>query len=336
MSTDERGESTRTHTHMHAHAHARTHARIHASLCFPLRPFSFLRTPSLFLSLPFALADMRPSFSFPFFPFLSFPSLLSLPFFPSSLFSPRSYRRYFTPSQVDERNRRGECQHGMRGSQCDDHACESDDTNLIHVDYSQPIASQQAGMAGDVTVDVAVDVAVDSALTDDVAQPLPDVWGFTFRFPGTKEKDSEALAVAPDGSRFWLWEKNEESTGANVYESDLLSDAIARGGVGGGVGGWTALALHGVGLIRPPCIAAGSQCAEWGEDHLFSITGADVHPAGASIVLQTYKVRPRASRATHTRTHTRTHARTHTCTRPNAYGWCSGATMHVTCWNVEC
>jgi len=156
---------------------------------------------------------------------------------------------YFTPNEVDKRNKAGICQHGTHGDECQHNSCKSDDANL----------------------------------RKDLKVANEDTWVFTFKFPGTKEKDSEALAVAPDGSRFWLFEKNEEDSGANIYESDLLhyfdysKNEFIR------------VDLFAIGLIRPPCVAAGTDCLEWGEDHFFSITGADVHPSGKSVALQTYR-----------------------------------------------
>ncbi|QDZ26022.1 hypothetical protein HOP50_20g85730 [Chloropicon primus] len=168
---------------------------------------------------------------------------------------------YFTPNQVDKRNRAGICQPGMGGDRCQHHKCKSDETNMERVDFEKDVLKTQP-------------------------EGAESLWVFAFKYPGGKEKDSEALAVAPDGSRFWLFEKNEEVRGANVYESDILFDVVKQPK-------WNKrylkLDLFSIAFIQPPCIAAGTDCVSYDEDHLFSITGADVHPEGKSLTLQTYK-----------------------------------------------
>jgi len=166
---------------------------------------------------------------------------------------------YFTPNQVDKRNRAGICQPGMGGSNCQHHKCKSDETNFEYMDFDSFEKTQEG----------------------------ESLWVFTFKYPGKKEKDSEGLAVAPDGSRFWLFEKNEEVRGANVYESEILFDTVKRSG--GSKNKYIRVELFSIAFLKPPCVAAGTDCVSYEEDYLFSITGADVHPRGKSVVLQTYK-----------------------------------------------
>jgi hypothetical protein len=180
---------------------------------------------------------------------------------------------YFTPNQVDKRNRAGLCQHGMSGSTCQHHQCKSDETNFEKLKFEEFEKAQQQ-------------------LREEEGKNGEDsdsIWVFTFKYPGKKEKDSEALAVAPDGSRFWLFEKNEETRGANVYESDILSDVLRNPSKFTKGQRYTKIDLFSIAFIQPPCIAAGTDCVDYEEDHLFSITGADIHPQGKSIALQTYK-----------------------------------------------
>ena len=166
--------------------------------------------------------------------------------------------QYFTPNQVDKRNRAGICQPGMGGSDCRHHQCKSDETHLEKLDYKDLEKASRG----------------------------ESLWVFAFKYPGTKEKDAEGLAVAPDGSRFWLFEKNEELRGANIYESEILSEVITKPKWNGK---YLKTSLFSIAFIKPPCVAAGTNCVSLEKDHLFSITGADVHPLGHSVTLQTYK-----------------------------------------------
>ena len=168
--------------------------------------------------------------------------------------------QYYTPNQVDKRNSQGICQFGMGGSHCNHHQCKHDETNFRKMKFEGELERTQPAGA-------------------------ENLWVFNFNFPGGKEKDSEALAVAPDGSRFWLFEKNEEVRGANVYESEILSEALSRPKYNDRHN----IDLFSVAFLKPPCVAAGTNCVELDEDHLFSITGADLHPLGKSVTLQTYK-----------------------------------------------
>ncbi len=95
--------------------------------------------------------------------------------------------------------------------------------------------------------------------------PTPDrVWRFQYRYPDGPV-DSEALVVAPDGSRFWVFEKTDDPTARIFEQSNPQENTVST--------------LVQVGMINSPGIAI-----PFGR----MITAADLHPSGQRLLIRLY------------------------------------------------
>jgi len=105
-----------------------------------------------------------------------------------------------------------------------------------------------------------------------------DAWVYEFKYPGNAKMDSEAFAIAPDGSKFWVIEKTTASS-ARVFESASLLQTNTTEF-------YREVPVEQVSVLSPPCFASGLGCPE--ERNEWSITGMDIHPKGYKAVVQTY------------------------------------------------
>lgn len=104
-----------------------------------------------------------------------------------------------------------------------------------------------------------------------------DAWVYEFKYP-TGAMDSEAFAVAPDGSKFWVIEKTTGAS-AKVFESAPLFQQDATEF-------YREVDVEQVAALSPPCFASNLGCP--GDKLRWSVTGMDVHPQGNKAIVQTY------------------------------------------------